>query len=248
MPHSHSVENLSVFLTEKHQDYDLFGYNFWASLEDTTGETTSFFFGLEQKGQKATGGVGFLSKNFENYSPENNQNGYIWSGFENENLVTTINPWSIELSDPNNSSSYIRIELLSGFFGSLNATYRLSADTLDESGKLIKVNVILNDSFGVINQGYGTTSFFPQYLTDLQRKEIMKLPDKTIGNYLNATKDPMDWQGDYYYALPLMDVLSYTIEYEGKVMSGFRGKSWLDYFVQSYNVESLSNMTGSRWN
>lgn len=248
MAHSHSVENLSVFLTEKHQDYDLFGYNFWASLEDTTGETTSFFFGLEQKGQKATGGVGFLIKNFENDSPENNQNGYIWSGFENENLVTTINPWSIELSDPHNSSSYIRIELLSGFFGSVNATYRLSADTLDDSGKLIKVNVILNDPFGVINQGYGTTSFFPQYLTDLQRKEIMKLPDKTIGNYLNATKDPMDWQGDYYYALPLMDVLSYTIEYEGKVMSGFRGKSWLDYFVQSYNVESFSNMTGSRWN
>ena len=248
MPHSQSADNLSVFFTEKHLDYDLFGYDFWAGLEDNSGQTTSFFFALEQKGQKAIGSVGFLGKDFENISSRNSGEKYIWSGFENANLETTINPWSIKLSDPNSSASYIRIELLSGLMGSENSTYRLTADTLDQSGKQIKVNVILYDTFGVINQGYGTTSFFPQYLTDLQREEIMKQPEKTIGTYLTATNDPMDWQGDYYYALPLMDVLSYTIEYDGKAVSGSRGKSWLDYFVQSYSIESLGNMTGSKWN
>ncbi|MDT3738795.1 MAG: hypothetical protein RO257_04765 [Candidatus Kapabacteria bacterium] len=238
LPQSQSPLLLSEFLTSRHLDYHQFGYNFCASLINNN-ETLGFFIAIEYaEGGAYRGGVGFS---------QTEEDGYNWMGFTNTTVETTANPWSMTIVNPATSGSFVKIELTSGLMGSAGAVYKLTADVSDSKGKRLKVDVRLNDPYGAINQGYGTTSIYPHYLTAVQRTMVMTQPYRTIDEYLAATGDTMSWQGAYYYALPLMDVTQYLIEYDGKTLSGTIGKSWLDYFVKSYNAESIAMQDGAKW-
>lgn len=243
IPHSQGAQQLSDFLTSLHPDYHLFGYNFGASLVDAEGNVLAFFLGLEHKleffDHKYEGGVGFHGAAFGAL--------YKWTGFDNPVIEEQVNPWGVRLNSREHPGSFISIQLLSGLMGSANATYRLSADVIDPHGKRLKADVRLRDPFGAVNQGYGTTSFYPHYITGEQRAAIMSLPGRTIDAYLEATHDRMDYQGDYYYALPLMNVEQFSIEYNGKTVSGSNGKCWLDYFVLTADLAYMIYTDASEW-
>ena len=238
LPQSQSPLLLSDFLTSRHLDYHQFGYNFCASLINNN-DTLSFFIAIEYaEGEGYRGGVGFS---------QTEEAGYNWTGFYNSTVEISMNPWSMKLTNSQIPQNFVKIELTSGLMGSAGAVYKLTADVFDSKGKSLKTDVRLVDNYGAINQGYGTTSHYPHYLNDFQCTLVMNQPNKTIDEYLTATGDSMSWQGSYYYALPLMDVEQYSIEYDGKTLSGTNGKSWLDYFVKSYNAESLAMQAGSKW-
>ena len=242
LPQTQGPQQLSDYLTGPHTDYHQYGWNICASLVDSTNATLAFFIAIEYNASEKEpyrGGVGF---------GKTEEDGYKWSGFTNTSVQTTSNPWSVTLTTPLFPGSFITIQLASGLMGSSNAVYKLTADVYDFNGKNLKVDVRLRDQFGAMNQGYGTTSFYPHYLTSVQRNSIMALPEKTIGAYLTASGDRMSFQGAYYYALPLMDVEQFNIEYDGSAIHGSSGKSWMDYFVKSYNEESLVMQKGAKWN
>ena len=238
LPQSQSAQKLSDYLTSKHLDYHQYGWNICASMAATNNDTLAFFFAIEYAEDGGyRGGVGFA----------NSEEGFKWSGFTNTDIEITTNPWSAKLTSSDFPGMFVKMELTSGLMGSANAIIRLTADVIDLYGKSLKMDVRLRDSYGAINQGYGTTSLFPNYLTEPQRTAIMALPKKNIGEYLTATGDSMSWQGPYYYALPLMDVEQFSIIYDNATVSGTSGKSWMDYFVKSYNETSLQMQAGSKW-
>lgn len=238
LAHSQSPIQLSDFLTSRHLDYHQFGYNFCASLINNS-DTLGFFIAIEYaEGEGYRGGVGFS---------QTEEDGYNWTGFYNSSIDIATAPWSAKLTNSADPSSYVKIELASGLMGSAGAVYNLSANVMDSKGKSLKLSVRLNDPFGAINQGYGTTSHYPHYLTESQRAKVMSQPNRTVDEYLSSTGDSMAWQGSYYYALPLMNVEQYSIQYDGKTLNGTDGKSWLDYFVKSYNAESIAMQDGSKW-
>lgn len=238
LPQSQSIQQLSEYLTGKHLDYHQYGWNICASMQDADNNTLAFFFAIEYAADGGyRGGVGF----------SNSEDGFKWSGFINTVIEVTANPWSAKLNSADFPGMFVKMELTSGLMGSANAVIRLTADVIDLYGKSLKLDVLLRDPFGAINQGYGTTSMYPHYLTEAQRTATMALPEKTIGAYLIATGDPMNCQGAYYYALPLMDVEQFTIIYDNTTLSGTSGKSWMDYFIKSYNETSLQMQDGSKW-
>lgn len=237
LPQTLSPLQLSDYMTGQHKDYHLFGWDICASLI-TADDTIAFFWSIEYVEPSCRGAVGFNSRS---------SNGFKWGGFANPSMEVTNAPWSVKLSSPDMPGKYVKMELVSGLMGSASAKYRLTADVIDFEGKIFKVDVQLSDPFGVINQGYGTTSFYPHYITELQRSQIMALPEKTIGAYLTATGDKMVCQGDYYYAIPLMSVDNFLIEYDTSTISGTSGKSWMDYFVKSFTKESLEATSESKW-
>jgi len=240
MSQSKSPALFSSFMTGLHLDYQVFGWDYFAKLDDGTNNPLAFFFAIEYTdGKGYRGGVGFNS---------NDSGGYVMAGFNTPTIEITKNPWSAKLTSPDNPESYIMLTLVSGLMGEANAVYRLNADVLDLiAGKSLKVDVLLRDPFGAINQGYGTTSFYPHYITDAQRNAILSLPERTLGAYVAATGDPMTCQGDYYYAIPLMEVEQFTIEYDGAIKSGKAGHSWVDYFVQSFTPEYYQMVNNSTW-
>jgi hypothetical protein len=240
---SQSALSLSDFMTDGHENYHQYGWNICASLEDNSNNIMSFFIAIEYAESDTTppyrGGIGFCKAEGE---------GYKWSGITSTTIEMTTSPWSAKLTNPLLPGWFVKIELTSGLMGSADAEYLLTGDVYDASMKHLTVDVRLRDSFGAINQGYGTTSFYPHYITAAQRAKIMGLPEKTIGAYLTATGDPMSAQGAYYYALPLMNVKQFSIEYDTVTYSGSSGKSWMDYFVKSYTAESIAMQKGSKWN
>lgn len=238
LPQTQSAQKLSDYLTGKHLDYHQYGWNICASMTDNNNNTLAFFFAIEYAEDGGyRGGVGF----------GNSEEGFKWSGFINTGIETTANPWSVKLTSSDLPGMFVKMELTSGLMGSANAIIRLTADVIDLYGKSLQLDVRLRDPFGAINQGYGTTSLYPHYLTEAQRTAIMALPEKSIGAYLTATDDRMSCQGAYYYALPLMDVEQFSIMYDNVTLSGTSGKSWMDYFVKSYNETPLQMQAGSRW-
>jgi len=237
LPQSQNAAALSNLMTSQHPGYHQFGWDFEASLEDGSNETTAFFMTIERTGAKCTAMVGFRNKAFGDT--------YVWSLIQNTYMETTGG--TIRITNPLAADDHVTIQLLSGLMGSPNATYRLYASVADMSGKRINADLLLRDPFGAINQGYGTTSFYPNYITSAQRTVFTSLPEKTFEKYFEANKDPMTWQGDYYYALPMINVERYTIEYDGKAMTGASGKSWVDFFIKSFNAESALSTNHASW-
>ncbi|MBL6943667.1 MAG: hypothetical protein ISR56_04800 [Bacteroidales bacterium] len=141
------------------------------------------------------------------------------------------------------------MSLISGNMGAADAEYILTADIPDFNGVRLHAEVQLRDRLGVVNQGYGPASFFPQYLSEEQRAQIMESPARSVSNYLEATGDPMSCQGSYYYSLPLMDVEQFSIKLDDTISlsNGSDGLMWMDYVVQSYDQQASEVFSNASW-
>jgi hypothetical protein len=83
------------------------------------------------------------------------------------------------------------VNLLVGEVGEAGALYQLSAALSDQFGKQLNATVILRDYMGAVKDGYGPSSFYPQWITQAQRSSIMNHFAGSVRSYLSQTADPI---------------------------------------------------------
>lgn len=254
LPQTQSAQQLSGYLSSEHFEYDLDGWFFFGNLVDNAApdDIMVFFIAVQRiemsyKGFRAPVVPAIVA--FSNDSLGK----YEWRGFltlDIDSLMTvTSNPWNVTLNSIFPGDPLITMSLVSGSMGAADAVYSLTADIPDFNNVVLHAEVQLCDRFGVVNQGYGPASFFPQYLTEEQRAEIMGSSERTVSNYLESTGDPMSCQGSYYYSMPLMDVEQFSIRLDDTISlsTGSDGLMWMDYVVQSYDQKASEVFSNASW-
>jgi len=248
-----SSDQLAEYLSTNHFEHDLDGWFFFGSLEDDTApDDPGVFVMAIQRIEVSKDGfripmvpaiVAFNSASLGQYTFR----GFVTIEFDSLMTVQS-NPWKVTMKSPLQSAPLMTMQLVSGTMGVAGAEYRLTADIPDLQGVRLQVDVQLQDRFGVINQGYGATSFFPQYITAEQREEITENYTHSVSDYLEATGDPMSCQGSYYYSMPLIDVEHFSIMRDSVSLSaGSSGLLWMDYVVQTYDQKASEAFSGGSW-
>ena len=261
LPQTQSAKQLAEYLATEHFEYDLDGWFFMGNLvegmeTDPAPDDTGVFFIAVQRIEIESADypglrvpffpaiVGFNSASLKRY---------IYGAVPALDIaplvVVTPEPWSVEVNWFTQQTPLISMSLVEGSMGAAGAVYRLVADLPDlEENKRFQAEVLLRDRLGVVNQGYGSASFFPQFLTEAQRQMVVELFRGSVPDYLESTGDPMSCQGSYYYSLPLLDVEQFTIMHDGVTLSsGNRGTMWMDNVVQTYNQRAQEVFSKASW-
>jgi hypothetical protein len=253
LPQTKSAEELSKYLASEHFENDLDGWFFFGSLVDSAqpDDPGVFFISMQRIEVPVEGSPQPLVPAVVAFnSPSLGQ--YVFGGeytLDVSPLVNVISdPWSVEINSPDQADPLMSMSLISGSMGAADAQYRLAADVPDQLGGRLQAEVILRDPFGVVNQGYGTASFFPQYLTEPQQEQISGSFDNSVRDYLEGTGDPMSGQGSFYYSQPLMDVEQFTITRDNAPLSsGTSGTMWMDNVVQTYGEQASEILKNASW-
>ena len=253
LPQSQSVQQLAEWMSSEHMEYDLDGWFFFGSLVDDTAPAHpgGFFISMQRIRVAEDGTDWQLVPAIVGFNSPTVGGRYVYGGVYTLDMapyvVVESNPWKVEVY--NFSVQWwpiMTMELVSGSMGAAGAVYRLTADTPDNLGGRLEADVTVRDRLGAVNQGYGTTSLFPQFITEPQRSEITGSFGNSVGTYLEQTGDPMTCQGSYYYSTPLMDVQSFSIERDGiPLSSGTRGTMWMDDIVQTYDELAKEVLIGN---
>lgn len=168
--------------------------------------------------------------------------------------VTVTRPWHAHVESPNTPptpypNNTTDMMLLSGVMGQKGARYRITSQAKDLENGALETSVEVTDEMGIVNDGYGPASFFPQWLTDEQRSVINSTYGGSVGDYLEASGNPMTDQGSYYYSAPMLKVDSFTITRNGQTVSqGNDGLLWMDIVYQSFDAAAQSIVKTATWN
>ena len=245
LPQTESAQQLSRYLSKEHMEYDLDGWFFFGSLMDDAApqDPGVFFISMQRVDVSEDGGTLPLVPAVVAYGSEA-LGQYVYGGAYTLDIEPAVNvimdPWKVEVRSMDQEDPLLSMELTSGSMGEAGAEYRLAADVQDQLGGRLQAEVLLRDRLGVVNQGYGSASFFPQFLTDTQEEQISGSYGNSVRDYLEATGDPMACQGSFYYSLPLLDVEEFTITRDGVQLSGgASGTMWMDNVVQSYDEQAV---------
>ncbi len=253
LPQTQSKPLLAEFLSTEHFEYDLDGWFFFGSLVDSAApdDIGGFLIGVQRIKEPVYGFripvvpaiVAFNNKSLGHYE---------FRGFFTIDVfpLMTVNPdpWSVKLNSPFQSGPLITMGLVSGTMGDADAVYSITADIPDADSIRMQVELRFRDRLGAVNEGDGPASFFVQFLTDVQRQQIMASPEHTVSDYLEATGDPMSCQGSYYYSQPLMDVEQFSIMIDSvPLTSGSDGLMWMDYVVQTYDQRAGEVFKDASW-
>jgi hypothetical protein len=244
LPQTQNAQQLSEWLASEHLEYDLDGWFFFGSLVDSAApqDIGAFFISMQRiqaekdvpQAQLVPAIVAFNSQSLGQY---------VYGGTYTMDILplvdVTSDPWKVKVNADDQTEPLITMSLVSGSMGAAGAVYELAADVPDQLGGRLQAEVRLCDRLGVVNQGYGAASFFPQFLTEPQKEEIAGSYGNSVRDYLEATGDPMAGQGSFYYSQPLMDVERFTIMRNGvSLSSGTSGTMWMDYVVQTYDEQA----------
>lgn len=252
LPQTQSAPRLAEWMASEHLEYDLDGWFFFGSLVDDSapGDPGGFFISM-QRIRTPVGGVDLqLVPAIVGFNSPTVGGKYVYGGAYTLDMAPFVivesDPWRVEVHSLDQTGPLMTMSLASGTMGAAGAVYRLTADTPDNLGGRLEADVLVRDRLGAVNQGYGTSSFFPQFLTNPQRSEISGLFGNSVGDYLEKTGDPMTCQGSYYYSTPLMDVQSFSITRDGvPLSSGTRGTMWMDDIVQTYDEQASEALIGN---
>lgn len=261
LPQTQSSGLLAQYLSSEHLDYDLDGWFFFGSLIEGSGSTAdpskigAYFMAVQRIDQSI---LGFRVPVVPAIVAFNggSTDGYIVGGgidLDIAPLVTvTPSPWSVEavcLDSNLQSTGGMTMTRVSGQVGRAGAIYRLTSDTLGGDGHRTQTDVTVRDRMGVVNEGHGPASFFPQWITPHQREQIGGPYHGSVDSYLLATANPMVSQGSYYYSEPLLDVQKFSISRDdmGIVSQGNAGTLWLDYVVETYDAEAARVVKNCSW-
>lgn len=255
LPHTQSEQQLAEYIASEHFEHDLDGWFFFGSLIDSNNPTDTcvFFIEVQRQDQSSNGYVipvipaamGFNSKTLGHYEVR----GFLT--IDTDPFMTVIpSPWVVTLNTPFQEKPLIKMSLLSGTMGAKGAVYKIEADIPSDiyNEKRMVVDLQLSDPYGTINEGDGTASFFPQYLTVEQRDAIMSSSPRTISHYLESQGDPMNCQGSYYYSFPMLNVDQFSISIDDSInIIGDQGLMWMDYVVESYDQKAMDVYDGGSW-
>lgn len=253
LPQTQSAQDLAAWMSSEHLEYSLDGWFFFGSLEDDAapGDPGAFILSMQRIEVPENGQV-------VNFVPaicayNNTALGqYVFGGAETVDIAplvsVTSDPWKVEVRSPSQSDPLMTMELASGTMGQPAAEYLLKADVPDQLGGRLQAEVLVRDRLGAVNQGYGTASFFPQFVTASQRDAVNGSYSGSVRSYLEDTADPMTDQGSFYYSTPLLDVERFTITRDGTALSsGTKGTMWMDDIVQAYDQQAWEVLANSSW-
>lgn len=246
---------LATWLETEHLEYQLGGWFFFGRLVGDAGpdDFGSFVMALQRLPVKGidvyAGALGFDPKaqgRYE-YAPI-----VIPKGRPGLRVVVQSNPWRVHVLSDDQATPLIAMETISGRMGQVGTTYLLAADIpadLNPSGTgRMQARVKVRDPFGVINQGYGSTAFCPQFLTPRQHEKIVDRFGGSVRRYLQKTDDPMICQGSFYYQLPFLEVDRFWIQVGDSVRSqGRSGLLWMDQLVQTYDAQAATALLDSKY-
>jgi len=250
-PWSRSPAKLSRFLSMDQREFDVSGWFFFGNLLEGPATNSGFFMAIQRMDQNVFGKKVSLYQSAIGFNhPALDR--YLYGGCDNtnpENILITRNPWKVRAVCHGESPGRMSMELLSGKMGRPNATYLLRADVTDQYGERLQAGVTLRDRMGAVQHGYGPASFYPQWLTPLQRSRIHSEFHGSVDAYLRKTADPMKCQGEYYYSFGLMDVERFEIGVGSvfRFAAGNSGTVWMDYCVETLNEEFQSVVEDSRF-
>jgi hypothetical protein len=253
LPQTQSAQDLASWMSSEHLEYSLDGWFFFGSLQDAAapGDPGAFILSMQRIEVPENGQV-------VNFVPaicayNNTALGqYVYGGAETVDVAplvsVTSDPWKVEVRSPGQAGPLMTMELASGTMGQPAAEYLLKADIQDQLGGRLQAEVLISDRLGAVNQGYGTASFFPQFVTASQKNEITGSYGNSVRAYLEDTADPMTDQGSFYYSTPLMDVERFTITRDGvPLSSGTGGTMWMDDIVQAYDQQAWDILANASW-
>jgi hypothetical protein len=149
---------------------------------------------------------------------------------------------------------YVSIELLDDDFGEINSRYKITAVGLGINKDLI-IEIIVIDRLGIVKQGLGENSFFPNWLESHQRSKVLESYNGSLFQYLrnNFTTDDLSSQGSYYFSLPLLQVIDFTIVsiIDGRIDTIDLTKNssvWMDKITQSFKDNSSVILSNLKYN
>lgn len=248
---SQSPAKLSRFLSMDHSQFDVCGWFLFGNLLEDSGKNSGFFMAIQRMDQDELGmKVSLYQSAIGFHHPALGR--YLYGGCDNtdpENIVITQNPWKALSVCPGESPGRMSMELLSGKMGRPGATYLLKANLTDQYGERLQARVTLRDRMGAVQHGYGPASFYPQWLTPLQRSRIHSDFHCSVDAYLRKTADPMKCQGEYYYSFGLMDVEQFEIGVGSvsRFSAGKTGTIWMDYCAETISEAFQSVIKDSRF-
>ena len=257
LPQTLNKKNLTHFLSMEHNEYHLDGWFFFGNLIEGRGAATadqisSFAISVQRKDIAQINGTPIRFAVFPSIVAfqGSRHDGYLFGGAldESSQVTVTSDPWSV-VAVANGNHSIMSMSLEKGQMGMKNAVYHLAADVEDQEKHRLQTDLWIKDVFGVINDGYGPASFFPQWILPGQREKILDTYGGSLESYMFAENDPMVGQGDYYYSAPTLKILSFKItrDYTEILSEGKKGKLWMDYTVASYDDRASDMLNGCKW-
>lgn len=171
------------------------------------------------------------------------------------NSITLNQPWDLSITSPNEAGAVIptnetRAQLVSGTLGQKGAQYKISSHGIDDMGRLMTTEVLVKDTFGFVNEGFGANAFLPNWLLPEQEQAIRHDYGGAVDKYLATTQNPLTGQGSYYYSAPFLEVVHYKISYDqnGTVVSqGTGGLLWMDVVYQTFDQTANEIIKDASW-
>lgn len=263
LPWAGSSQALSNFLSHDQSGLSLQSYCVWGKLVEA-GKPVNAYLAIVQRMNEelelpvigshlypiVIAGTGF----------NNEETGRIVFGgsqgiAELSEVVVVTQPWHVYVESSNPSPSLFPFNttemfLLEGNMGQPGARYKITSTAMDLEGEALETTVIFSDTMGIVNQGYGPASFFPQWLLPAQRDVVAgEIYAGSVGDYLKTSCDPMTDQGSYYYSLPMLQVHEFSITRNSQVISrGNDGLLWMDIVYQSFDSAALEVVNTATWN
>ncbi|MBW3630036.1 MAG: hypothetical protein KY464_12155 [Gemmatimonadetes bacterium] len=244
LPLGQSPDQLGGWLSIPHPRYNLSSWCFYGNLTDDEGNTAAI-----------SNIVQF--QQFQNEMPymaewsycDDHTGGYAVAPFlVGEGNVAYSSPFAITVDGNPFYGGLIALSLTSGRIGERGAGYRMTGRVVTLSGDAWEYELLLEDTLGCIQVGYGPSSFLPQYLTSEQKQQIESAFGGSVGAYLQSGRDDMFGQGSYYYSLPLLAVERFSVTRNGSHhSSGTRGNIWVDYVVQGFDASALKILGNATW-
>jgi hypothetical protein len=246
LPFSKSEKGLRDWLSTPHPEYNMASWCFYGNITTDEGEVVAISSMVQQ--QLNMGGMPYLAE--FSYCDDN---GYKVVPFEVGTADVQFKaPFSIRVTYKYIPDVFLEIKLLSGEMGQAGAKYRLSGNVIDLKMNNLKYDLVLTDTYGVVQIGYGTSSFLPQWLTPSQHHSIMANYKGSVPSYLNAGEDTMLGQGSYYYSMPLLKVESFSLHRKLDnewvlYANGSKGNIWVDYVVQGFASQEKALLKNAQW-
>ena len=256
-PQSRDCAGMRTFLATPQPGFNLQSYVFYGHLETADGTTIPF--STMTQSQSAELGTAKSPALRVTAMTVDTGDGITIGGIEGaldrtKTESATTNPFSLRTQQAaaGQAPEYVDMRVVDGQLGQPGAVIELTGQLVgermaDPSGGTVdlQVSVRLRDVAGVGQWGYGPSGFFPQWLLPEQRTAVTSRYGGDVGAYLEATHEPLTDQGSYYYSSPVVQVESFTITEDGKVVaSGNGGELLADYVTQSFDAAAAKVVDG----
>lgn len=259
LPQTKNSQGLTDFLSCDQSGIHLQSYCFWGKLVED-GKPVNAYLSIVQRLDEEIPDFGtylfpfvIAGAGFNNPETAHIIFGGSYGIAELTETVTVTQPWHAHVESPNSTptpypANTTDMMVVSGTMGEAGAQYKITSKTKDLDGGALETEVIVTDVMGMVNEGYGPASFFPQWLLTDQRKIINDNYNGSVGDYLEAAGNPMTDQGSYYYSAPMLQVDSFSIVRNGEVIcQGTDGLLWMDVVYQSFDSAAQDVVKTATW-